>query len=323
MFSESLEITLQLTIGSERFTVPAGNIKSFSLDLFSYGFFGRAGFGVFSDESKDEMLDPFVTHDLIKVECSVIRVINLKEDKEKVEPLFVSGYVTQKAIREFDYGAMKKEKILERYYEIHFQDIPGVLWHQHYPVRLYTEKTISDILKDQEVEGLTLDIDQGLLDEKKMMLFLGLEKKAFRPSFYDFLIWLAQAANIYPVYDYSSGKLTLLKEKTGGTAADIFRPREVGDMQVQFPEALRHDIQILNVHSESFKKMDIAQDSSDKQNVAGITQNIVMRTPIEADLESRKKTGNRQIKAVPADDGNKHERVSFPNLFNREHGEVR
>ncbi|MCP3940805.1 MAG: hypothetical protein GY710_04895 [Desulfobacteraceae bacterium] len=284
MFSESLKIKLSLQINDKKFEIPGGNIKLCELNLQTFGFEGKVGFGLFTDSSKDEIFSAFVTHDLIKVQLSIIRVLNLR-DKSPV-PLEINAYVTQKSVREFGYREVKNEPVLERYYEISFQDIPAILWKQHFPVKLYTDKKFSDVLKDQIVEDISLEIDESVQGESQEMLFLGLGlgQNRHKASFYDFLIWYVHSRNIVFFYDYDDCTLKLSDEKAVLEAVAVFRPVEVAKIQTFFSESFRHNTRILNVHSEKHQSIEIPQD----QAVSGIFQDVLMRTALENEIDDRK-----------------------------------
>lgn len=281
MFSESLKIDIALTIDGKQVSIPCGNVKSFELDLYSYGFNARTQFGERLDKDEDELFSDFITHDLIKVEFSVIRVINLKE--QTPEPISVLGYVTQKSVRETVFELVEGEPVLERHYEICFSDIPQVLWRQHHPVKLYTEKTISDVLQDQTPENFVLEIEQPVLDKTPGLFFLSLENKSSSASFYDFVMWLSSSTNTFPIYDYELAKFKLLASKPETEAKTVFVQDDVEGIVTQFPESIRYNSRIHNVHSEAFKTIDVTQE----QAVTGIVQDVVMRTPTEADLTKR------------------------------------
>lgn len=281
MFSELLKIDIALTIDGKPFSIPGGNVKSFELDLNSYGFNGRAKFGVRLDSNEDALFQAFITHDLITVAFSVIRIINVKE--ETPEPIAVLGYVTQKFVRETVFELVKGEPVLERHYEICFSDIPQVLWRQHHPVKLYTEKTIAEVLKDQTPADFVLEVDPSVLDQTPGLFFIGLENKTCSASFYDFVMWLSSTTNTVPVYDYEQAAFKLLSTKPDTDAKTVFVKDDVEGIVTHFPESIRYNSRIHNVHSEAFKTIDVTQE----QSVTGIVQDVVMRTPTESDLADR------------------------------------
>ncbi len=290
MFSESLRIDIVLEINGKKFKIPGGNIKTCKLNLHSFGFDGKAEFGLFSDLSEDKLFPLFITPDIIKVNLSIVRVYNIRD--KNPEPLIVEAYVTEKSVRESIYKKVKKKPVLQRFYEISFEDIPAVLWKQHFPVKLYTGKKISDVFQDHSVDGISLEIDESVQEKINEMVFLGLEKKHGGASFYDFFIWYVNAADIVLNYDYNDAKLKLSKEKPSSDPSSVFRPSEVDEIRTLYPETIRYNTQILNVHSEKYQELKIVQD----QAVKGIVQDIVMRTSITKEIDDRKKTETLKLK---------------------------
>ncbi len=292
MFSESLRIGIELEIDGKKFIIPGGNIKACKLDMHTFGFTGMAVFGIFSDSSVDKLFPLFITQKIIKVSLSIIRVHNLADDAVP-EPLYLKAYVTRKSVKESIYTEVKKEPVLQRYYEIFFEDIPAVLWKQHFPVQLYTNKKISDVIIDNAVDDISVEVGEGVQEELNDMVFLGLEKKHDSASFYDFFIWYVYTSDIVLVYEYSDGKLKLLKEKPSSKPLYLFRPSQVAEIKTLYPETMRYDTRILNVHSEKFQKVKIVQD----QSVSGIVQDVVMRTSIAKEIDDRKKLETLKLRS--------------------------
>ena len=52
-FTEDLAITLTLTISGKTYSLAEGNVKSLTLDLYTYGYQGEVSFVVDSEKSKD------------------------------------------------------------------------------------------------------------------------------------------------------------------------------------------------------------------------------------------------------------------------------
>ncbi len=290
MFSESLQIDIALEIDGKEFKIPGGNIKMCKLEMHSFGFTGKAEFGLFSDSDEDELFPLFVTQKIIKINLSITRVYNIKD--ENPVPLTMQAYVTGKSVEESLYRQVKKDPVLKRHYEIFFEDIPAVLWKQHFPVQLYTDKKISDVIKDHAFDEISIEIGEDIQEKTNEMVFLGLEKKHNKASFYDFFIWYVDVSNMAIVYNYNDGKIKLSEKKPSEKSSNVFYPSGVDALKTVYPETLRHNSRILNVHSEKYQEVKITQDES----VTGIRHDIVMRTPITKDIDDRKKAETLKLK---------------------------
>jgi len=282
MPSDSLKISLQLTISNQVFQIPGGNIKNYRLNLFSYGFDGELDFWLSSGTGKDDLFRKFVKPDLIEVRISVLGVHNLPSPEP--DPLVIRGVVTDKSVREVSYKEVSGAPVLQRNYRISFQDTPQVLWKQHFPTELYTEKSIADILEANAAEGISLKLAWDKIKRKPAMICLGLGSDLNAASFYDFVIWYAAEHNGTVFYDYKTQTLTLSDKKSKNKTTVSFHPHEIDEFCIHFPETRRENIRVLNAYTESAKKIDITQD----QAVSGVSRDIILRTEIVQELDQRK-----------------------------------
>jgi hypothetical protein len=282
MFSESLRLKLNLTINSDIFGIPGGNIKNCQLNLYSYGFDGKLDFWISSASARDELFPKFIRPDLMEVRLSIQGVHNLPSPEP--EPLVIVGIVTKKSVREITYKDVSGNPVLHRHYEIFFKDAPQVLWKQHFPTELYIKKKMADILKANAVEGISLEMEWDALERRQAMTCLGLGHDLNEASFYDFLMWYVKCYNGVCAYNYKTQSLKLSNRKTTEKSSISFHPEEIDDLCIHMPETCRQNIRILNAYSESPKKIEVTQD----QAVSGTSKDIILRTEIVKELDKRK-----------------------------------
>lgn len=280
--SDSLRIELGLAIKSQRFNIPGGNIKNCRLNLFAYGFSGKLDFWISSDAVQDELFSTFVKPDLIEARLSIQGVHNLPSPEP--DPLVLKCLVTDKSVREVTYKDVSGSPVLQRNYEITFADAPHVLWKQHFPTELYTDKKMADILKANAVEGISLEMDWDKLQQKEAMICLGLGNEQNEASFYDFLIWYVKNNHGVFEHNYQTQAVRISESKLTEKPGITFYPNEINDLRIHIPETCRHNVRILNASSLKPKKMDITQD----QAVPGTSNDIILRTEIVKELDKRK-----------------------------------
>lgn len=138
MFTESLEISLSLTIDSSIYEIPKGAIKEVNLNISSVGFNGKVNFIVTTEEKSNDLFTDFIKSDLIEIDLSILGVLNQPDPLP--EPLRVKGLVTKKSVHEAPFEEVSGNPIMYYDYEIDIKDAPRVLWKQHYPIKLYTQK---------------------------------------------------------------------------------------------------------------------------------------------------------------------------------------
>ena len=282
MSLDTLRLQLDLTINSDIFGIPGGNIKNCQLNLYSYGFDGKLDFWISSASVRDALFPKFIKPDLIEVRLSIQGVHNLPSPQP--EPLVVLGIVTKKSVREATYKDVSGKPVLQRHYEIFFKDAPQVLWKQHFPTELYIEKKMADILKANAMEGISLEMEWDTLEKKQAMTCFGLGHDLNEASFYDFLMWYVKSYNGICTYNYETKSLKLSDRKTTEKSSISFHPGEIDDLCIHMPETCRKNIRILNAYSESPQKIEVTQD----QAVTGTSKDILVRTGIVKELDIRK-----------------------------------
>jgi hypothetical protein len=280
MFQDTLKTSLELTINGETTTIPGGNVKAFRLDLFPYGFRAMAEFWVTAVSKADPLLTKFTAADRIEARLSVAGVLN--QPTPAPEPLVVAGLVTDKGILERSFAALKGEAVLQRQYTIHFEDPASVLWRQHFPNLLDADATLEDVIKQQVVEGISLEMAWDALKAERPIICLGLGEG--RASFYDFVIWLAHRGNAVFTFDYAAKTYHLAADKPSGDTVGGLRGTEVEQVRLRFPAVRRHGSRVQNSYAEAAKTVDVGQD----QAVTGVFRDVLLRTPIASDVDERK-----------------------------------
>jgi hypothetical protein len=282
MFSDTLKLQLNLTINSYIFNIPGGNIKNCQLNLYAYGFEGKLDFWISSASVKDPLFSKFIKPDLVEMRLSIQGVYDLPSPAP--EPLVIVGIVTKKSVREITYKDVSGNPVLQRHYEIFFEDAPQVLWKQHFPTELYIGKKMADIIRANAMEGISLEMEWDVLQRKQAITCLGLGHDLNEASFYDFLMWYVKSNNGVCTYNYETRSLKLSDRKTTEKSSISFHPEEIDDLCIHMPETCRQNIRILNAYSELPKNIEVTQD----QAVSGTSKDIILRTGIVKDLDIRK-----------------------------------
>ena len=283
MFSDTLELKLDLAIGNDLFQVPSGKIKNFTIDLTSYGFDASADFWISSDVTRDKLFPRFKSKDLIECRLALKAVYNLP--KPAPDPLVVKGPVTLKSVRELTYEKVKGQPVLFRHYEVHFQDAARMLWRQHYPAALYEGTRMADVINAHLVKGISLDMKWDELETEMPMICLGSGADRMEASFYDFILWYTASRNGAWTYDSQEQtyRLSAVQETVGRMVS--LTPEEVQKVHVHIPETVRHSKRVLNACSELPQTVEIDQDHA----VSGTYQDVWLRTSIGSEFESRKR----------------------------------
>ncbi len=287
MFTDRLKISLTLTITGTAHTIPGGNIKGFELDLTSWGFSGSVEFVVANDaahggKQTDALLSAFLGQDLITVTLTVGAQWGWPETSTSIQPVSVTGLGTNKSVSETKSRTLSGDPILVRHYRVEFKDPAAVLWKQHFPCVLYTQKSAQEVIDAQKGTAITISYDSTTLGTALPLFFLHLDTDK-RASFYDFVLWYLDSNAKVWTYDYTvkGYKISDAKEATG-TAVSLVSD-DVGTATLVFPEVSRASAAVLNSYTESVANTAVAN----AQAVTGIRKDYLMRSAVAQDTDNR------------------------------------
>jgi hypothetical protein len=287
-FEDRLAVSVTLTAGGTAHAIPPGDVKSFELDLRAWGFEGRVDFlvadnaaagGLESDALKAAFLEP----DLLEVELELKAVQTDAASQPAITPLKVKGLVVERSLVELPATPTPGTPLLFRRYGVRFVDAARLLWGQHHPVCLYTQKTVQDVLDAHKGEKVSLTYDwQDGLGTTHAQLFVGLPPED-GASFYDFLVWYVHTRNGVLAWDYTTQGLSLSAAKAAsGTPVEVLAP-DVDTVALSFPEVPRHEMAVLNAVAEGSATTPIANTRA----VTGIRQDVLLRTSVADEVDAR------------------------------------
>ncbi len=282
MFTESLNISLSLTIASKIYTIPKGAVKEVDLNISSVGFKGKVNFIMTTEETSSDFFTAFIKSDLIEIDLSILGVFNQPDPLP--EPLWVKGLVTKKSVREAPFEEVSETPIMYYDYEIDIKDAPQVLWKQHYPIKLYTEKKMSDVITDNSVTAILPVMDWEELETEHDHICLALGNDETQASFYDFIMWYVQSRGGICYFDYLTQSLKISKEKQTDIPVTTLDRYDIGDYRLVLPETLRNNIRIHNSSAEIHSTVELTQT----QAVEGISHDRITRTDIADDMTALK-----------------------------------
>lgn len=285
MDADRLKIELTLTIAGTEHVIPGACVERFDLELANSGFTGEIEFVLLDDKDEgggyeDTLYESFLGADLIEVSLSVSWP-HWPAEVSSSEPIELAGLVRGKRLREL-FRPVKDLPILARRYHLELADPAQVLWSQHFPTELYTEKSVQDVIQAHAGEHITLSFDWSALSETKPYFFVHLEEPD-RASFLDFVLWYVHTRGGVWAYDYAAKSYQIRDSKdASGTAKTLFGDA-VASADIVFPEVPRYKRYVLNSFAESASSSEIAQD----QAVDGVRQDMLMRTPISSQVDDR------------------------------------
>ncbi len=214
-FEEPLEVELRVTIAGRAFTVLAEDVTYIELDLRQSGFSAVVEF-VRRDDVRhggrydDQLAPAFWDPGELELELSLGPARPTPEADRSLEPLKLRGPAARRALWE-EPAERTERPVLWRRYRVEFGDAARLLWSQHFPCELYTEKSLLDVSLAQATPDVRITSSWSVATEVRRQWFLHLPEHA-GASFYDFLVWYLESRGGGLVYDYAQGSYELLLE---------------------------------------------------------------------------------------------------------------
>lgn len=257
-FEKNLTLSLKLESEGKESTIYSGNIENVSLKLNSYGYSGSVQFSGHDDDETDQL---FQSPKVIKATLSFMPSNPL----DGTEPLLeIKGIVTDKSFsRQASNLGDEDEPV--RLYEVYFCDNLKATWQQHFPINIYVDESMKDIIDKHKNPEISLEYKWDNLEKKHPITAFSLDYKDWlseqqQVSFYSFLIWYLRKEEGLLLYDYKTNAHTI----TGKKKEPEGEPLKVPEWFVNpplciFPRPPRYDQKILKHTVDNL-------DSEDKKN---------------------------------------------------------
>ncbi len=210
-FEKNLMLSLKLESDGKEAELPSGNIERLSLNLHSYGHTCNIQFCTFDDDDVDQI---FTVPKVLKATLAFKPI----DPADGSAPLLeIKGIVTNKCFKRIP-SVLGKEEQAHRVYEIYFSDSAKVTWEQHYPINIYLEESMKDVIDKHINPEITMKYDWDPLETKYPITAFSLEHKYWLPAqeqtnFYSFLMWYLYQENGILAYDYETHGYTITGKK--------------------------------------------------------------------------------------------------------------
>ncbi len=294
-FGDRLEFDFQIsTLQAPTPIVLSGhNVVRFSLEMRSTGFNGEMSFTVrddtaFGGTEKDLLVTLFRTQQLLKLHLG-IRPMHTQEDvpdttNTAIPFLAIDALVTEKSLVERVARHLEGGEVSYRLYHVRFADPAQVLWRQHFPLVLYTQTSLQDVITQNLNQYFTVQFIDTTLSTIQPLIFLGMNPKnrpGERASFYDLVMWQLSETDRIWVYDYTQKVYQIIKTKTPPTPVDVVGD-DVNDIFTYYPAPQRDQEAVLNDYTENVQNQLVtpADPTAMQYLVQGVRQDFQWNTQV-------------------------------------------
>lgn len=288
-YREGLIFRIELSsVTSPRPVLLSGhNVIDFELDLRSSGFSGSLTILVsdsaeLQSDDRDAIITMFRQKAMLKLRMT-IQAFRADQDLNIAPtPIEVNGLVTESALTEH-VAKLGNDLLSYRRYILRFADPAQVLWRQHFPCELFTQKSLRQVIDAHRTTHIMVeypDLDVGVVQP---MIFLGCDsehRKGQRASFYDLLMWRLDEMGKVWQYDYTRKVYQIHGLKPRPTPFDII-PHDIERIYTYYPSYPRYQNNVLNDFVSAVQNRPI--DNIDK--VLGIRHDHLFNTEIQSEFE--------------------------------------
>ena len=290
MFTDRLTTSLSLSIGSDVHLLGTGQVERFSLDLHVWGFTADVTFYVSSEQEADPIFEGFSSTALIAVTLTFARETEGAE--EGPSPIKVTGYAVEKAVTEVVGEGLMGAPVIGRRYEMHVLDAAQAFWTQHRPLDLLVQSSMQDLLDINKPTGVDITYDWAAVTTKQAVLTVGMDGEA-DASFYDFLLhWVDRNQGVFEL-DTTQNKYRLGGKKSSGGTATPLMVEDVAAIRLRFPEPPRFAARVLSSFADAPLTKELPNTLA-----AGIRRDVIMRTPIAAEVSQRAQLETARLRAL-------------------------
>ncbi len=293
-FVDRVKSELTVKVGSKSVTIPAGNIKRFSVDAHSYGFSASVEWWIVCQQSasEDTLFAEFIKPDLMEVTLKLDRAFEV--EGEEASPLTLKGLVQERWVHERAFPDIENTPVLQRRYRVRLADRAAVLWGQHFPTNLWVDQSLQEVIEANKPNGVTLAFEWEGAGTKYPVHALGLGVDGNAASFYDFVHWVQDRENAGLFFDYATQKYTLRAAKPADGEATELPVDDVAELRIHFPELRRDKVSVLNSYVEASTKK---KDEDNANKVDGVLHEYLLASSIEKDLTARATLEGKRQKA--------------------------
>lgn len=294
-FRDSLIVRLEISsVISPRPVLLSGHdLRHFDLDLRDTGFSGELCVEVSDDVAlqsvdRDLLIAMFRAPDLLKLRLT-LEALRVDQDINVVPPpLEINALVSERALSEHVERLGNAPLSFRRYY-FRFADAAQVLWRQHFPCELYTQKSLRQVIDAHRTTHIAIEYLDAEVGQIRPMIFLGCDAEhrgSERASFYDLLMWrLAETERSWS-YDYASGVYEVAKVKLPPTAVSV-TASDIEEIYTYYPAPPRAAEALLDDYTEQPQNREVPATAEllQKNLVAGVRSDFLFNTPIATEFD--------------------------------------
>lgn len=258
VLNKKFEGILEIEVEGTKAHVFSNHLNDVQIEFHPYGYEAIVNCTTYDDEKVTPL---FAQDKVMKASLSFTstHILNAGTPLFKLQGIVTERYYQSKGSVGLD-GFM-------RVYTLRFKDPAQASWGHHFPIKLFVDKTMKDVIDAEKNPLITIAYDWDVLTQVHPVLAFSLEFRRGLPpnqqvSFYSFLTWYLHQFNGILDYDYEKNNYTIRGKKKEGGSPLVIPDSNSTPPQCQFPEPLRSLDRTIKHSAES-------QEPTDVENLNG------------------------------------------------------
>lgn len=279
-FSDRIKGQIELMIGAEKFSFPAGSLERIRIKATVYGFQADVVIGVVCDGVPDPLFASFTKPDLMTATLELANG-NQGYADEKAAPWTIKGVVSSRKIVETTSEEQSGTPVVLRKYSIQFLDPACFFWSRHRPVELFTGASMKEIITGYLPPGMQIDGSWNALDESLEMICVGTGSEG-PAHFYDLLVWFVHENHGVIEFDAAKAKYRFAAAKSKNKQSLAIDPDITRQVLVRPSEPRRRSANVLNAYSDAATR---SKKIANADAVTGVRRDALLRSPLQPPMD--------------------------------------
>ncbi|MFO0580127.1 MAG: hypothetical protein U1A78_39645 [Polyangia bacterium] len=196
----------------------------------------------------------------------------------------LTAVLTERAMSEHTSRTAPDVIVSYREYRARFADPAQAIWRQHFPLALYTRKSVKQVV-EQHRPGLFSILFKGSeLSKTEDQIFVGCDIRkppSERASFYDWLMWRVEKARATWEYDYNNNVYRVMRRPERAQPFEMYA-EDIGKVITYYPEESRFQEWLLNDYVPAARQAQVPN----LQGLVGVWQDHLFHSEVMLEFEA-------------------------------------
>jgi hypothetical protein len=196
----------------------------------------------------------------------------------------LTAVLTERAMSEHTSRTAPDVIVSYREYRARFADPAQAIWRQHFPLALYTRKSVKQVVEKHRPGLFSILFKGSDLSKTEDQIFVGCDirnRPSERASFYDWLMWRVEKARATWEYDYNNNVYRVMRRPERAQPFEVYA-EDIGKVLTYYPEESRFQEWLLNDYVPAARQAQVPN----LQGLTGVWQDHLFHSEVMLEFEA-------------------------------------